>query len=163
MPKNLPPTVYNGSLFVKETCQYLDQSDLKKLICLNRKHTEVFLKFNSRLFVRMFNARCADLLLSIRDLSYQCDVQQKQITKVEKKDRVRLMMANEIGQETLRYLVEKYISKPALKEKDYELDREVFEESDEGMALKQCDKAMEQIQGFITGFMDEARKTAIRA
>jgi hypothetical protein len=40
------------------------------------------------------------------------------LKKSENRDRIRIMMTSDTGEETLKYLVEKYISKPAKKEQE---------------------------------------------
>lgn len=43
------------SCFSMETFKYLEYDDLRKLVCLNRRFAQTFLKYNWRLFVRMYN------------------------------------------------------------------------------------------------------------
>lgn len=76
------------------------------------------------------------------------------------------MMSTEIGQETLRYLVEKYISKPALHEnKEYELERDPGDvlNEDEAALIIQAENSMETVVRFLTTHLDEARKGQIIA
>ncbi|TNV82544.1 hypothetical protein FGO68_gene9665 [Halteria grandinella] len=162
--KNLPSDVYSGSIFSKETCLFLDYQDIKKLTALGKRASQTFLKHNSVLLVRIYNMRCADLSVLVRDLNFQLDTKQRVITTIEKRDRVRQMMSTEIGQETLRYLVDKYISKPALQEKkEYELEREPGEALDEGALIVQAERSMETVVRFLTSHLDEARKAQVIA
>lgn len=87
--KNLPFSVYQGSIFAKETCLYLDYQDIKKLTALGKRASQTFLKHNSVLLVRIYNMRCADLSVQLRDLSFQLDNKCKVIATIEKRDRVR--------------------------------------------------------------------------
>jgi hypothetical protein len=88
------------------------------LVGLNRKFAQSFLKYNARLFTRMYNQRFHEISLQINELSTRCDQLREDKRRSEEKDRVRMMMASETGEETLRYLVEKYISKQMKNEED---------------------------------------------
>jgi hypothetical protein len=56
-----------------ETFRYLEHEDISKLVGLNRKFSQTFLKYNSRLFIRMHNLKVRDLLIKIKDLTTRCD------------------------------------------------------------------------------------------
>ena len=85
------------------------------------------------------------------------------------------MMATETGDETLRYLVDKYISKPAKNEKEMQRKHDKRENGnshykndedddseDEGYIIRKSELVIDQTTKFIEGFLDEARKTKIQ-
>ena len=61
------------SCFSLETYKYLEFEDICKFIGLNREFSQTFLKYNTRLFVRMQRTQCRELSIRLRDLSTQCD------------------------------------------------------------------------------------------
>ena len=56
-----------------ETFRYLEHEEISKLVSLNRKFSQTFLKYNSRLFIRMHNLKVRDLLLKLKDLTTRSD------------------------------------------------------------------------------------------
>ena len=58
-------------------------------------------------------------------------MQQAIIGKGEARERVRGMLASEVGQETLRYLVEKYITKPPKEKAGVKLEGMESDEDEE--------------------------------
>ena len=56
------------STFSLETFKCLEFEDIIKLVGLNRRFSQTFLKYNSRLFIRMQNQRCREMAIRIKDL-----------------------------------------------------------------------------------------------
>ena len=66
----------------------------------------------------MHDHKCHELKLQIKELEMKNEMLNKVIQKNQDRDRIRLMLASESGDETLRYLVDKYISKPSEHQKE---------------------------------------------
>lgn len=75
-------------------------------------------------------------------------------------------MSSETGEETLRYLVDKYIVKPALSETNFKLERnhtdDDFDSEDEAYVLRRTERVLTGVQSFICKNLDEARRLKIQ-
>lgn len=66
-------------------------------------------------------------------------------------------MNSDLGDETLRYLVDKYITKGAPNEAEEDSDSE----DEAGAVLRKAEQVMQGVTQFINGYMDEANRARV--
>lgn len=116
-----------------------------------------------------------ELSFKLSVLHTENDKLQQAIKRNENRDRIRIMMTSETGEETLRYLVEKYIAKPAKAENEklLRLERLHYEDEDdadseedqedEGYLIRKTERVMDQVEKFLISYLSDARRLKVSA
>ncbi len=80
------------------------------------------MKHNSRLYIRHCQVKCKDMTYRVQELFVKNDNLQKIINENEMREHIRVLMSSEAGEETAKYLFNKYITIPK---------KDIVEEDDE--------------------------------
>lgn len=100
------------SPFSQETYMYLSSRDILNLTCLSRQFSETFMKYNSRLFIRIFNLRNRDLQSKLKEVSHKSEIQEIILKKHEVRDQIRQTMSADASDDKVKNIIEKHVVIP---------------------------------------------------
>ena len=115
------------------------------------------MKHNTRLYVRHCQVKCRDMSHRVNEFYIKTENLQKIIDENDERDRVRVLMSSETGEETALYLISKYITNPK-----HDPNKEDDEDM-EGYLLRKSEALVEGINQFISKHMEEAAKLKIES
>lgn len=108
----------NGHLktlaFRNETSSFMTMIDISRLICTGKQIQGTFLKYNSQVFTAQCAFKMSEMSQAINDLQNKCQVQDIIIRRHADRDHMRQMLIQEVGDERIKYIIEKHVIRPQL-------------------------------------------------